>query len=196
MPCGSPSGAERDRRGLLARRAGARRRRRPGPRLADRIEWRHEDLSGRRAGRFDLVTAHYLRHLVRLPGMFRRLARRGGAGRALLVVNSSMTLGPVAPRARPRRALHRGGRRVAARPGGVARRRHGDPGPRPGGRLADGEPRAGHRAHGATPVRSAPVAAGGTSGEPSGPGAVDLGPCSARPRSPSVAQRRGGDGGV
>jgi SAM-dependent methyltransferase len=57
--------------------------------LADRIEWRHEDLDvwTPPAGRFDLVTAHYLHATWSdRPGMFRRLATAVAPGGTLLVV--------------------------------------------------------------------------------------------------------------
>jgi SAM-dependent methyltransferase len=57
--------------------------------LADRIEWRHEDLDvwTPKAGRFDLVTAHYLHATWSdRPGMFRRLASAVAPGGTLLVV--------------------------------------------------------------------------------------------------------------
>ena len=57
--------------------------------LADRIEWRHEDLAvwTPKAGRFDLVTAHYLHATWSdRPGMFRRLASAVAPGGTLLVV--------------------------------------------------------------------------------------------------------------
>ena len=57
--------------------------------LADRIEWRHEDLDGWTppAGHFDLVTAHYLHaSWSDRSGMFRRLAASVAPGGTLLVV--------------------------------------------------------------------------------------------------------------
>lgn len=57
--------------------------------LADRIEWRHEDLDvwTPPEGRFDLVTAHYLHATWSdRPGMFRRLANAVAPGGTLLVV--------------------------------------------------------------------------------------------------------------
>jgi SAM-dependent methyltransferase len=57
--------------------------------LEDRIEWRHEDLDGWTppAGRFDLVTAHYLHATWSdRPAMFRRLATAVAPGGTLLVV--------------------------------------------------------------------------------------------------------------
>ena len=55
--------------------------------LADRIEWRHEDLMLDAAGRFDLVTAHYLHATWSdWSGDVQAACERGGAGRDLLVV--------------------------------------------------------------------------------------------------------------
>ena len=57
--------------------------------LADRIEWRHEDLDvwTPPVGRFDLVTAHYLHATWSdRPGMFRRLTGAVAPGGTLLVV--------------------------------------------------------------------------------------------------------------
>ena len=76
--------------GLLGRRPGARAPRSPAPEgSTDRIEWRHEDLDGWTppAGRFDLVTAHYLHATWSdRPAMFRRLATAVAPGGTLLVV--------------------------------------------------------------------------------------------------------------
>ena len=77
----------------------------------------------------------------RHPARRRPPARRGRGATA----TSTARARGAAP-ARPRGVLHRRGRRGGARPRGVARRRHRDPGPRPGGRRADGQPGAGHRA--------------------------------------------------
>ena len=57
--------------------------------LQDRVEWLHEDLDGWAppAGRFDLVTAHYLHATwADRPGMFARLAAAAAPGGTLLVV--------------------------------------------------------------------------------------------------------------
>jgi SAM-dependent methyltransferase len=57
--------------------------------LADRIEWRHEDLNAWTPpeGSFDLVAAHYLHATWSdRPGMFRRLANAVAPGGTLLVV--------------------------------------------------------------------------------------------------------------
>jgi SAM-dependent methyltransferase len=57
--------------------------------LADRIEWRHEDLDvwTPPEGRFDLVTAHYLHsHGADRPALFERLAAAVAPGGILLVV--------------------------------------------------------------------------------------------------------------
>jgi SAM-dependent methyltransferase len=57
--------------------------------FADRIEWRQADLSSWAppAGRFDLVTAHYLHaHGIDRPALFRRLAAAVAPGGTLLVV--------------------------------------------------------------------------------------------------------------
>lgn len=61
--------------------------------LADRVEWRQEDLGTWQPpeGRFDLVTAHYLHaHGIDRPAVFRRLAAAVAPGGTLLVVGHAL----------------------------------------------------------------------------------------------------------
>jgi SAM-dependent methyltransferase len=75
----------------VALERGAARARERG--VEDRIEWRHEDLDvwTPPAGRFDLVSAHYLHATWSdRPGMFARLAAAVAPGGTLLVVGHLM----------------------------------------------------------------------------------------------------------
>ena len=74
-------------------RAAARAR---GRGLADRVEWQHADLDSWTppAGRFDLVTAHYLHaRWTDRAGLFRRLAAAVAPGGTLLVVGHLLVAG-------------------------------------------------------------------------------------------------------